>query len=89
MFGEVYVQCLLPGISEHCPLVVVTKPDSHGGGRPFRFFNFLADHEEFNKVIAEEWSKGGASYGVASICKKLKCIKSRLKQLHSREFKGT
>lgn len=42
--------------------MVITKVDSQGEGRPLRFFDLLAKHEEFLIVISEEWGKGGSSY---------------------------
>lgn len=74
---------------DHGPLLVATSAESRVGGRPFRLFNCLADPEDFHSLVVEEWGIGGCSYGFASICKKLSCIKARLKLLHVQEFKGT
>lgn len=57
LFGGVYVQYLMLGISHHSPLFVTTKGRSKGGGRPFKFFNRLTDHEEFKEIISQELSK--------------------------------
>lgn len=86
--GEVYVQYLCPRLSDHNSLLVKMKEGDEGGGRPFRFFNYMVEHSRFDEIIKEEWCRKVGAYGLENICKKIQNIKKRLKALHIEEFKG-
>lgn len=47
LFTEVVVNYMQESLSDHTPLVLrLDEPDS-GGTRPFRFFNYMAEHDQF------------------------------------------
>lgn len=54
-------------------------------GSPFRFFDHLAGHLDFLKIIKEEWAK---EVGFKAVNSKLNQIKVKLKQLHILHYGG-
>ena len=74
-------------MSDHSPLLFNMEGESQeGGGRPFRFINALAEHEDFLEVVAEAWGSVQANYKLKSVWLKLKAVKKVLKQLHHKKF---
>ena len=48
---------LKSSLSDHCPLLIKCIPEFQGGGRPFKFFNYLADHPNFLTMVDLGWKK--------------------------------
>ncbi|XP_058208349.1 uncharacterized protein LOC131321384 [Rhododendron vialii] len=46
---------LVPGVSDHCPIIVAILPYK-GGRKPFKFFNFWMNHKEFSSILSQSWS---------------------------------
>ena len=57
MFSHVMAKYLAPSVSDHSPVLVELLAAPSGGGRPFRFLNLLADHEQFDPIVTECWSR--------------------------------
>ncbi|XP_056685650.1 uncharacterized protein [Spinacia oleracea] len=55
VFDDAVVDHLNPGLSDHSPLVLTCKMEDHSKGRPFRLFNYMADHPSFNQVVQDGW----------------------------------
>lgn len=53
--GSVCSEYLNASISDHSPILITCIPEGVGGGRPFRFFNFLADHADFLQTVETGW----------------------------------
>lgn len=87
-FDQIYVDYINPSISDHFPLLVHIKDDHKKGGRPFKFFNFLADNSQFEKVVTTDWHKPMGGTPLSGVWFKLKRLKAELKKLHSEEFAG-
>ena len=51
--GDVVADYLNPSISDHSPILVTLSADSHGGGRPFKIFNYLVHHKDFLPLIED------------------------------------
>jgi hypothetical protein len=77
-----------PGVSDHCPLVLSVADSPKGGGRPFRFFNYLADHSNFENIVESVWQQDSKFTGMQKVWFKLKLVKNELKLLHKQEFAG-
>lgn len=60
-----------------------------GGGRPFKFFNFLANHSQFIPIVSEVWAQHYPGAMINVIWRKLKIIKQKLKVFHFEEFANT
>lgn len=56
--------------------------------RPFKFFNFIAEHEDFLDVIKDGWMKQVNGMGMENIWTKLKVIKKGLKKLNTIHYQG-
>lgn len=56
-YDQVFMDYLQPSISDHSPLLINIKSDQQQGGRPFKFFNFLATHSQFDQVVTTDWCK--------------------------------
>lgn len=86
-YGQVCVQYMLPGSSDNCPLMLATGEEViRKGGRPFKFFNMMANHPEFLKIIEQEWAILPAKGSFYNIIQKLRNIRGKLKTLHTKEF---
>ena len=42
---------LPPGVSDHCPILIRLGISSQRLNKPFKFFNFLSDHPEFEALV--------------------------------------
>lgn len=82
------VEYLNRGISDHSPLLLEFR-DSYerGGGRPFRFFNYMAQHPRFLPMIEKVWADCPTS-SMKQIWSALKVIRREIKLLHAIEFQG-
>lgn len=87
-FSEICVHSLLPGISDHSPLLVSIGPQARGGGPPFKFFNQMAEHKDFMYLVTSNWQQHRSYRPFDDICNSLKTIKTRLKELHHLEYVG-
>ncbi|XP_021851602.2 uncharacterized protein [Spinacia oleracea] len=82
------VEYLNPGLSDHTPLIMRYKVNMHQGGRPFNFFNYMAYHKDFLKIVQERWQAEVQGTAMFRIWSTLKGIKAGLKTLHQQEFAG-
>ncbi|XP_070013796.1 uncharacterized protein [Nicotiana sylvestris] len=82
------VQIMEPQFSHHSPLKI--KFDQYTGekNKPFRFFNCIAEHQDFLPLIEDCWKLPTPKTYMRSVSNKLKCIKQRLKTLNIEQFKG-
>ncbi|XP_056688387.1 uncharacterized protein [Spinacia oleracea] len=60
--------------------------DVKQGGRPFKFFNYMAEHAEFQEVVKKGWSVPVRGKPMFQLWEKLKHIKHGLKTIHRRDF---
>ncbi|XP_019230433.1 PREDICTED: uncharacterized protein LOC109211357 [Nicotiana attenuata] len=80
---------LKPGFSDHCPLSITIEADQQKGTRPFKFFNCLTQHKEFEDTMNKSWTKRSEGTAMYKVWKKLKMLKIKLKQLNSQDFNST
>lgn len=81
------IQVMNPHFSDHSPLSIEVEATMDNRKRPFRFYNCLADHPDFGKIVQEYWSiRRGDMW---SIWQNLKCVKAALKGLNKKEFVDT
>ena len=50
-YSSVVVEVMNPGISDHSPLVLKYDAEGQNQGRPFKFFNYIAEHVEFLPIL--------------------------------------
>ncbi|CAO2814044.1 unnamed protein product [Amaranthus hypochondriacus] len=73
-------------VSDHTPLVFPLAGVENKGGRPFRYFNYLSEHPEFQKVIQGVWDKSYNGRAMHRLWEKLKKVKGALKGLHTNHY---
>ncbi|XP_070029966.1 uncharacterized protein [Nicotiana sylvestris] len=49
-------QIMDPYFSDHSPLSIQIATSLETGKKPFKFFNYLAEHPDFGKIIQENWA---------------------------------
>lgn len=77
------------GFSDHCRLSITIKADQQMGTRPFKFFNCLTQHKNFENTVKKIWAKRGGGTAMYKVWKKLKMLKIKLKQPNSQNFNST
>ncbi|XP_056688426.1 uncharacterized protein [Spinacia oleracea] len=86
--GDVCSEYLNSSLCDHCPILVKCIPESHGGGRPFRFLNYLVEHDDFLPFVEHCWKEPLSGSGMLLVWEKLKLVKLKLKTVHKQEFQG-
>ncbi|XP_070023456.1 uncharacterized protein [Nicotiana sylvestris] len=81
------VHVMDPQFSDHSPLCIELEAETEHKGRPFKFFNCLAEHPSFESIIREGWNKDNRN--MKDVWYNLKSIKPSLKSLNKREFAST
>uniref|UniRef100_A0A803Q0X6 Endonuclease/exonuclease/phosphatase domain-containing protein n=1 Tax=Cannabis sativa TaxID=3483 RepID=A0A803Q0X6_CANSA len=69
-------------VSDHCVCIISMRVDENIGRKPFRYYNFWADHQEFKKVVMEDWSRLVQAVGLKSLFLKLMHLKHKLKKFN-------
>lgn len=85
-FGSVEAHVMNPGLSDHCPLMYCCAFASPERGRPFRFFNALAQHGEFTSVVQAAWNTSSAGNPMYQVWTKLKSVKVAFQGLYVHKF---
>ncbi|GAV80043.1 hypothetical protein CFOL_v3_23505 [Cephalotus follicularis] len=83
-FGDSFGHSYNPGISDHSPISIQLMHHIQSSGRPFKFLNFWADHDDFLPIVRQEWTKIYDGSPLRQVQMKLKSLKSRLKCLSTR-----
>ncbi|XP_028082602.1 uncharacterized protein LOC114283922 [Camellia sinensis] len=85
-FPASFATFLPSGISDHSPAVVNVSDKKSSFKKPFKYFDFWADHKDFNSVVSRVWNQ--CIYGVPMyrVCQKLKYLKPELKALNKKDF---
>lgn len=85
---SISAEYLNPTISDHCPILIECIPEVSRGGRPFKFFNHLADRKDFISLVESCWSTTVHGTTIYRVWSKLKLVKAKLKNLHKQVFQG-
>lgn len=81
-YSNAIVEYMNLGISDHSPLVLQCVAAGQSKGRPFRFFNYMAEHECFLPILENSWGQYSGENMMQSIWRRLKEIKQHLKVIH-------
>lgn len=63
-FGNTTVEFLERGVSDHSPSLVAVSSYVSYGPKPFKFFNYWADHSQFLEWIGDAWNTGVDGYSM-------------------------
>ena len=87
-YSQVSVCYANPQTSDHTPIILTLTRQNQKESKPFRFLNYLCEHQDFLKVVREAWQTTTKGTGLQKLWYKMKNVKIGLKQLHTKEFSG-
>jgi len=87
-FGNTSVDFLEAGISDHSPALIEVEKYVSFGPKPFKFFNFWADHKLFLQWVEDGWKHSVEGYSMLKLFSKLKAVKKILKVKNLEIFGG-
>ncbi|XP_021765449.1 uncharacterized protein LOC110729968 [Chenopodium quinoa] len=85
-YGHVEAIYLPPYLSDHNPILFDIIHSQPGKGRPFRFLNYLADHESFLDIVDSAWQCSVPGNAMHKVWSKLKQVKTALKAMNIEKF---
>ena len=85
-FPNVDAEFISPGVSDHSPAIVRMGLPLPRLWKPFKFFNFLTEHADFESAVVRAWDTPFDGSPLYKICSKLKCVKEGLKQLNCKSY---
>ncbi|GAV91978.1 Exo_endo_phos domain-containing protein [Cephalotus follicularis] len=81
LLGDSFAHFLPPGISDNSPITIQMRDRNHSKGRPFKFLNFWTKNDMFLRVVSQEWGRKHLGSPLVVVQKKLKCLKTYLREL--------
>ena len=89
-WGMVAAKFEAEGVSDHARCLVRLLGQLDEARKPFRFFNYLVEHEDFLNTVKEVWDTSPQLYhsrsALSSFHKKLKLLKFNLRALNRSRF---
>ncbi|XP_059285082.1 uncharacterized protein LOC132038428 [Lycium ferocissimum] len=83
-----HATALEPLFSDHSPLCLELQGYPTKPARPFKFFNWLAEHNDFALMVNEGWRHQCSGSKMYVVWEKLKQVKRELKKPNQTEFIG-
>ncbi|XP_071739373.1 uncharacterized protein [Rutidosis leptorrhynchoides] len=68
-------------ISNHCPAVLKIPVGLKSNPKPFKFSNYIVNHENFKMVVEEEWQANVQGHLMYRVVKKLRNLKKPIRKL--------
>ncbi|XP_028120127.1 uncharacterized protein LOC114317570 [Camellia sinensis] len=81
-----YALFLPSGVSDHSPVIVQLGGEEAKLKKPFKFFDFWANHCDFLPSVYGVWRKYIRGSPMFRVCQKLKTLKPILKELNKKEY---
>lgn len=75
-----------PGVSDHSPAIVYIAPPPKPTPKPFKFFDFLADHPMFLPIVQGVWRRIFIGNPMFCVYAKLWSLQIELRKLNKNEF---
>ncbi|XP_074265854.1 uncharacterized protein LOC141588305 [Silene latifolia] len=85
-FPDMVAHFYSAGLFDHCPCTVSNVKLDSGRRASFKFFNIWGDAPSFLSKVQEEWQQHYPGYKMFNVVKKLKNVKSKLKELNKECF---
>ncbi|XP_021747410.1 uncharacterized protein LOC110713262 [Chenopodium quinoa] len=86
IYGHVQALYLNPALSDHSPILIELCSAPSSQGRPFRFLNYVAKHDQFQNTVRDAWGNVVTGNAMLRVWNKLKNVKSKIKDLHLKHF---
>ncbi|KAL2935490.1 50S ribosomal protein L3 organellar chromatophore [Bienertia sinuspersici] len=80
---------LSEGPSDHCPALIKGSDNNGGGKKPFKYFRMWAQAQDYEKRVDEAWNWKGGGTDMYVLTRKLKQVKSSMKDLNKKGFCAT
>ncbi|XP_028083502.1 uncharacterized protein LOC114284753 [Camellia sinensis] len=77
---------LTSSISDHSPAVVTVSDVVVSFKKPFKFFDFWLDHEEFLPAVSQIWNEYIRGVPMFRVCQKLRQLKPVFKSMNKKKF---
>jgi hypothetical protein len=87
-FGNTSIEFLERGVSDHSPALVTVSSFVSYGPKPFKYFNFWADHSHFLEWIGDAWRLEVDGYSLFRFYAKLKAVRAVLKIKNKEVYGG-
>lgn len=87
-FANVVVERIDKSVSDHNPQLLRFEQEERRSGL-FRFYNVIADHDDFLQTVREHWNGPASSNLLKNIWMKCKRLKTRLKAINTQFFRNT
>lgn len=75
-----------PGISDHSPAIVHVAPPPKPTPKPFKFFDFIADHPLFLSIVQGTWRRIIIGNPMYCVYEKLWLLQAEFRKLNKQEF---
>ncbi|PHT50438.1 hypothetical protein CQW23_10185 [Capsicum baccatum] len=85
-FTYLEAEVINPGCSNHSPIAIMLDKKRSIGGRPFKFFSILGDHDEFLSIVQQAWSERILGTNRKGVWNRMKLVKIGLKRLNTKDF---
>ncbi|XP_074290572.1 uncharacterized protein LOC141617289 [Silene latifolia] len=85
MFPSSFASTLVPGISDHSPLLV-TIPSAKGFKKRFSFLNIWQGHPDYLCMVETAWHTPSYGTPMFQLFHKLKAVRKALQLLHKKDF---
>ncbi|XP_019236699.1 PREDICTED: uncharacterized protein LOC109216932 [Nicotiana attenuata] len=83
-----HIVIMAPYFSDHAPLAIVLTEQQSKRYRPFRFFNFIAEHAKFQQSVEKGWKSINKGDHMENIWGKLKKFKQEIKKINTTQYSG-
>lgn len=89
-YPQSYAKFKAGGVSDHARCLVKISGHLDESWKPFRFFNYLTEHEDFLPTIKDSWDASPrlfhSRYALTALHKKLKQLKFYLRVLNKANY---
>ncbi|XP_071694872.1 uncharacterized protein [Rutidosis leptorrhynchoides] len=80
-YVDAYVLFQAYRISDHCPAVLKFAQSWEGKPKPFKFSNYIIEHEKFKDVVSEGWKVEIPGHMMFRVTKRLRLLKKQMRKL--------
>ncbi|XP_074300068.1 uncharacterized protein LOC141631273 [Silene latifolia] len=86
LFPESFANFLSEGMYDHCPCLIQLESNDKARNISFKYFNMWAKSHDFLGIITKHWNAPIYGTHMYKVVKRMKAMKSDLKQLKSNNF---
>ncbi|XP_071727689.1 uncharacterized protein [Rutidosis leptorrhynchoides] len=80
-FADAYVVFQAYRISDHCPAILKFSQNMQNKPKPFKFSNYITEHEKFRDIVNEGWKVDIKGHMMFRVTKRLRLLKKKMRKL--------